>query len=123
MATTLEAESTLTDRYQTTVPEPIRRVLKLKKRDKIHYTVRSTGEVILKRASPVEMEDPVLGKLLEFLATDMGTHPERLQSLDAGLVARIQSLVQGVVPETGTPSSPGIKTQAKPKNGPQMGGQ
>lgn len=29
MAVTLEAESTLTDRYQTTVPESVRRALRL----------------------------------------------------------------------------------------------
>ena len=29
MAATLEVESTLTDRYQTTVPETVRRALKL----------------------------------------------------------------------------------------------
>ena len=38
MPATLEAESTLTDRYQTTVPETVRRALRLGKRDKIHYT-------------------------------------------------------------------------------------
>ena len=36
----LQVESTLTDRYQTTVPETVRRVLRLGKRDKIHYTTR-----------------------------------------------------------------------------------
>ena len=39
VATKLEAESTLTDRYQTTMPETVRRALKLGKRDKIHYTM------------------------------------------------------------------------------------
>ena len=38
MTAPLELESTLTDRYQTTVPETVRRTLKLGKRDKIHYT-------------------------------------------------------------------------------------
>jgi antitoxin PrlF len=37
MPATLEAESTLTDRYQTTVPETVRRALRLRKRDKIQY--------------------------------------------------------------------------------------
>jgi len=46
MAATLEAESTLTDRYQTTVPETVRRALRLGKRDKIHYTIRPGGEVL-----------------------------------------------------------------------------
>jgi antitoxin PrlF len=46
---TLEAESTLTDRYQTTVLEIVRRALKLGKRDKIQYTMRPSGEVVLTR--------------------------------------------------------------------------
>lgn len=50
MAATLEVESTLTDRYQTTVSETARRALKLGKRDKIHYTIRASGEVVLTRA-------------------------------------------------------------------------
>jgi bifunctional DNA-binding transcriptional regulator/antitoxin component of YhaV-PrlF toxin-antitoxin module len=40
MPATLEAESTLTDRYQTTVPETVRRALRLGKRDKMRYTIR-----------------------------------------------------------------------------------
>ena len=96
MATHLEAESTLTDRYQTTVPEVVRRALKLGKRDKIHYTVRPGGEVVLSRASSAGDDDPVLGRFLEFLAHDVAKHPERLKVLDAGLVARVESLVAGV---------------------------
>ena len=46
MPATLEVESTLTDRYQTTVPETVRRALQLSKRDKIHYTIRAGGEEI-----------------------------------------------------------------------------
>jgi antitoxin PrlF len=96
MATTLEVESTLTDRYQTTVPETVRRALKLGKRDKIHYTIRPSGEVVLTRAEAAEGDDPALGQFLGFLATDITRHPERLQSLDVGLVQRLQSLVGGV---------------------------
>ncbi|TCV90554.1 type II toxin-antitoxin system PrlF family antitoxin [Sulfurirhabdus autotrophica] len=96
MAATLEVESTLTDRYQTTVPETVRRALKLGKRDKIHYTIRSSGEVVLTRVEASEGDDPVLGQFLGFLAMDISLHPERLQSVDAGLVQRLLSLV-GVV--------------------------
>lgn len=96
MATTLEVESTLTDRYQTTVPEIVRRALKLGKRDKIHYTLRPSGEVVLTRAEACEGDDPVLGQFLGFLAADISRHPERLQGLDAGLVQRLQSLVGSV---------------------------
>ena len=53
MAATLEVESTLTDRYQTTVPETVRRALQLGKRDKIHYTIRPGGEVVEERGARV----------------------------------------------------------------------
>jgi antitoxin PrlF len=93
MPTTVEADSTLTDRYQTTVPETVRRVLRLGKRDKLRYSIRPSGEVVLSRATTVPRSDPVLDAFLAFLARDMAKHPEQLQTLDAGLVQRLQSLV------------------------------
>lgn len=95
MPTALEVESTLTDRYQTTIPETVRRALRLGKRDKIHYVIRPDGEVLLTRAV-TEEEDPVLGQFLGFLARDIAAHPERVQAIDSALVRRIQSLVDGV---------------------------
>jgi antitoxin PrlF len=91
--TTIELESTLTDRYQTTVPDGVRRALKLGKRDKIRYVVQPDGSVLLKRAG---QDDPVLGKFLHFLANEIARHPQHVHSLDAGLVARVQSLVANV---------------------------
>lgn len=93
MPAIFEAESTLTERYQTTVPETVRRALQLGKRDKIHYTIRPDGAVVLTRADVVEAQDPVMAQFLSFLASDMGSHPERLQAIDSGLAQRIQSLV------------------------------
>lgn len=104
MPSTLEVESTLTDRYQTTVPETVRRALRLSKRDKIHYTIRPTGEVVLTRAETSE-DDPVLGQFLSFLARDIAIHPERLQAVDASLVARIHSLVGGIEVDLDAPLS------------------
>ncbi len=105
MPATLEVESTLTDRYQTTVPETVRRALKLGKRDKIHYTIRPDGEVVLRRAEPAEGDDPLLGQFLGFLAQDIAAHPDRLQLVDAGLIQRIQSLVGGVEVDLDAPLS------------------
>lgn len=96
MPATLEVESTLTDRYQTTVPETVRRALRLGKRDKVHYTIRPGGEVVLTRAASPDGDDPVLGQFLGFLARDIASHPERLQAIDAGLAQRLQSLVGGI---------------------------
>lgn len=93
MPANLEVESTLTDRYQTTVPETVRRALRLGKRDKIHYSIRPSGEVVLSRAEMPDGDDPVLGQFLDFLARDIVSHPERVQAMDAGFVQRLQSLV------------------------------
>jgi antitoxin PrlF len=95
MAAPLEVESTLTDRYQTTVPETVRRALRLGKRDKLRYSINPDGQVVLTRATAAEGVDPVLGEFLAFLARDIARHPERLRALDPGLVRRIQSLVGG----------------------------
>jgi antitoxin PrlF len=105
MPATLEVESTLTDRYQTTVPETVRRALRLNKRDKIQYLIRPSGEVVLTRAKEVEADDPVLGQFLGFLAQDTATHPERLQAVDPAFVQRIQSLVAGVGVDLDAPLS------------------
>jgi len=96
MPINLEAESTLTARYQTTVPETVRRALQLSKRDRIHYSIRANGEVVLTRAEPDEGDDPALAAFLGFLANDLASHPEQVQVLDAGLVERLQGLTSGV---------------------------
>ena len=105
MSVTLQVESTLTDRYQTTVPETVRRALRLGKRDKIHYTIRPDGEVVLTRAAAGVDDDPALVPLLGFLARDMADHPERLQAVDAGLAQRIQAMVGGVEVDLDAPLS------------------
>ncbi|WP_235375698.1 type II toxin-antitoxin system PrlF family antitoxin [Pseudomonas aeruginosa] len=104
MARALEVESTLTDRYQTTVPETVRRALRLNKRDKIHYTIRPTGEVVLTRAEAQE-DDPLIGQFLNFLARDIATHPHHLQAVDSSLVARVHSLVAGIEVDLDAPLS------------------
>ena len=89
------SESTLTDRYQTTVPDAVRKVLGLKKRDKICYTIQSEGQVVISRAEQTE-SDPVLGKFLNFLARDMEKNPQHLKAISSDLVNRVQSLVSEV---------------------------
>jgi antitoxin PrlF len=92
----LEIESTLTDRYQTTVPDAVRRTLKLRKRDRIRYVVRPDGAVLLTRAETPEESDPVVDKFLAFLARDMAANPGRIRSVSPKLVRRARSLVKGV---------------------------
>lgn len=102
----IEIESTLTDRYQTTVPDAVRRALKLSKRDKIRYVVRPSGEVVLTRAAAAEESDPVVGTFLAFLARDMEAHPERIRAINPALVRRARSLVKGVKIDLDAPLQP-----------------
>ena len=74
----------------------MRRALRLGKRDKIHYTIRADGEVLLDAGDAAEAEDRVLGAFLDFLARDIAGHPQHLRMMDAGLVQRLQALVEGV---------------------------
>jgi antitoxin PrlF len=89
------SESTLTDRYQTTVPDPIRKVLGLNKRDRISYTIESDGKVTISRAEEPE-QDPLLGKFLNFIARDIEQNPQHIKAINADLVERIRDLVDGV---------------------------
>ncbi len=94
--TVLETESTLTDRYQTTVPESVRQALKLGKRDKVHYSILDNGDVLLSRVQKTEPDDPALEQFLSFLSNDIATHPERIQVLDGAWVNRLHPLVGSV---------------------------
>ena len=78
MSAIAQAESTLTDCYQTTVPEAVRRALRLGKFDKILFTIRPDGQVVLTRAQASDGDNLGLG---------------RLHAADPGLAQRIKSLV------------------------------
>lgn len=106
MPATLEVESTLTDRYQTAVPETVRRTLRLSKRDNIHCTIGSGGEIVLTRIDATRGDDPVLGEILGFQAPDMASHPEHLLAVDARFLKRLQSLTGGIEVELDSTLSP-----------------
>ncbi|PKH00152.1 type II toxin-antitoxin system PrlF family antitoxin [Paraglaciecola sp. MB-3u-78] len=91
----LETESTLTDRFQTTVPSPVRKALRLSKKAKIKYAIQSDGSVVISRAE-AKQSDPVLGEFLSFIANDMQAHPERLKPLTASMRESVESLVEVV---------------------------
>ena len=100
MGKILQAQSTLTDRYQTTIPESIRESLHLGKRDKISYTIEENGKVLISRASE---DDPILTHFLSFLANDIKNNPSHVQAISTTLLDRAQKLVLGVVVDLDAP--------------------
>lgn len=91
----LETESTLTDRFQTTVPSVVRKALRLGKKDKIKFTVEPNGSVTLSRAEQKDA-DPALNAFLSFLGHDIQAHPENIQPLNVSMKNEVDALVQGV---------------------------
>ncbi len=91
----LNSESKLTDRYQTTIPETVRKALHLNKRDKVRYSIQANGDVIISRAD-IKESDPALGEFLNLLARDLSNNPSRLTALDSNLAKRAKTLVSDV---------------------------
>ena len=89
--------STLTDRYQTTIPREIRSFLNLDKGAQIQYLIDPSGKVYLQNESTNELnEDPVLYSFLKFIEQDMRKSPKRIQPLAAELIHKVQHLVKDV---------------------------
>ncbi|PMS20928.1 regulator [Trinickia dabaoshanensis] len=101
-----EAQSSLTDSYRTTVPEIIRRYLRLDKRGKIRYRIKSTGEVVMERVTAMDESDPALAPLLAFPAHDIVALPAMVRSFPPELVERARALVKNVDIEINAPLSP-----------------
>ena len=101
------AQSTLTDRYQTTVPAPIRQALGLSKQDKIAYHLSADGTVQLSRVQKEDEIDPVLEKFLAFLAEDIENNPQNVKPLTVEWADRAKELVAGVdIGDINQPLSP-----------------
>jgi len=97
MADILEARSRLTSRYQTTIPEAVRRALRLGKGETIRFVVRDDGEVVLRREeAEAGVRDPALVPFLDLLARDIADHPERLQAVTPDWADNLHRLVEGV---------------------------
>lgn len=98
----LICESTLTDRYQTTIPDIVRKALNLHKRDRICYSVQPNGQVVVSRVEENE-EDPALGHFLSFLAKDISQNPQHVKAVGTDLYDRIHTLVADVEVDLDSP--------------------
>lgn len=94
--TILEAESTLTARYQTTIPDAIRKVLGLHKHDRVLYRVSDSGAVYLAKADTAEPEDPALAPFLALLDARMIRNPASIVPYTNADAEDDLSLVKGI---------------------------
>jgi antitoxin PrlF len=95
MVNILQTESTLTDRYQTTIPDAVRKALHLDKRDKILYTLQPDGKVLLSKIN-TNNNDPIIDNFLEFITKDIENNPQHLTPMKQILLNKIQDLVVDV---------------------------
>lgn len=90
-------ESTVTERYQTTVPNGVRKALGVQGKDRLVWEIR--GDEAIVRRAPVTHEDgddPALEPFLRLVTDDIVAHPERLQGIPDGLYRRWMAVIQGV---------------------------
>jgi len=87
--------SSVTDRYQTTIPKGVRDALGIRRGDMISYEL-SGDQVVLRRRTDADDEDPALLGFLDLLERDIAAHPERIQPVPQALVDRARALVVGV---------------------------
>jgi len=89
--------STLTDRYQTTIPREVRSFLNLDKGAQIQYVIEPSGKVYLQTEQENELnEDPVLYSFLQFMEKDMRKNPKQIQPLSKEMMKKVQQLVEGI---------------------------
>lgn len=86
----------MTSRYQTTIPDAVRKVLGLGKSDRLLYRVTDAGEVHLGKAEAPDSEDPALAPFLALLDKRLQARPERIRPYDKADAADDRALVRGV---------------------------
>lgn len=89
--------SKVTSRSQTTLPNGVRKALRLRPgEDALEWEIRGE-EAIARRASvPLEEDDPALEPFLLFLERDIAAHPERLQGMSEDLYRRLLAVTEGM---------------------------
>ncbi|MEN9872998.1 MAG: hypothetical protein RL450_933 [Actinomycetota bacterium] len=91
----LLGQSTLTDRYQTTIPNAVRKQLGLGKRDLIEFVQADDGSIVLRRAETYAAEEfpEELIAWLGFIDQDQHKNPQQLKVLDEAFFAKAKEIV------------------------------
>lgn len=94
--------SSVTDRYQTTIPKGVRDALGIRRGDMIAYEL-SGDQVVLRRRAELTDDDPALLGFLDLIERDIAAHPERVQPVPRALVERGRAAVGGIEVDLDTP--------------------
>lgn len=107
MSNTIQIEeSTLTENYRNTIPTAVRKLLKLRKGDKVGYIINDDDRVELIRVETSEANDPALERFLQFMANDLRNNPQQLKSFSGHLQKQIKKLVRAIKVDLDTALEP-----------------
>ena len=89
--------SKVTSRSQTTLPNGVRKALRLRPgEDTLEWEIRGNEAVARRAATRDESEDPALEPFLKLLERDIADHPERLSGMPDGLHQRLLAVTDGM---------------------------
>lgn len=92
-------KSTLTDRFQTTIPTFVRNELGLEKRDLIEFLKSDDGYIVLRRVEQKQQEgefSPQLLAWLDFIAKDHNQRPEQIKPFTKQMRDHVYHLTNGL---------------------------
>ena len=102
---TLEAESTVTSRGQTTVPASFRKLLNVTDdANKLHWRTLQDGSVVVSKLEG--LGDPLITEFLNFIEADARNNFASLRPLTPEWLAGLQQLVKGVKIDLNAPLNP-----------------
>lgn len=89
--------SKVTSRSQTTLPNGVRKALRLRPgEDALEWEIRGDEAIARRAATPTEEDDPALEPFLRLLEREIVEHPERLRGMPADLYRRLAAVTDGM---------------------------
>jgi antitoxin PrlF len=89
--------SKVTSRSQTTLPNGVRKALRLRPgEDALEWEIRGEEAVARRATVREEDEDPALEPFLQLLERDIAAHPERLRGMPDDLYQRLLAVTEGM---------------------------
>src|SRR3954454_8809804 len=89
--------SKVTSRSQTTLPNGVRKALRLRPgEDTLEWEIRGQEAIARRATGSSEEEDPALEPFLQLLERDIAEHPERLREMPESMYNRLLAVTEGM---------------------------